>query len=327
MKRKKGLGIALACLLALSVVSCGEEGSSRESDAARGSQSGSGADGAEDQEQGGEDVSAWKDPTKDEPALDWSEVPTAPKEDFSLSHTTIGPKDNAVKGWEIHGYLGEGGAVKIADSYDGEPVILIDKRAFTGTNVTDVYFETEGFVYVQSWAFQDCTSLNSVVIKGNEESEIRSYAFKGCTNLTSVVLSEEITKITGNPFKDTPWYVNKAQETPLLIVNNVVLDGKQCTGDVRIPEGVTKIEESAFSENENITSITLPDSIRRIEAGAFSLCPSLTRVNLPDGLEVIPGGVYGNPFGGSEKVVVTYKGKEYTYEEIEELITLIQSQE
>lgn len=320
MKRKKGLGIALACLLALSVVSCGKEDSSRGSDAARGSESGSGVNGAE--EQGGEDESAWKEPVKEEPALDWSAVPTAPKEDFNLVHGSV----SGEKGWTIYEYLGEGGAVKIADSYDGKPVIMIDTEAFTGTDVTDVYFETEGFVYVQR-AFRDCTSLNSVVIKGNEKSEIRSRAFEGCTNLTSVVLSEEITTFYDNPFKDTPWYANKVKENPLLIVNNVVLDGSQCTGDVRIPEGVTTIAQFAFSENENITSVTLPDSVRRIDAAAFSLCTSLTRVNVPDDVEVIAETGYTNPFGACEKVIVTYKGKEYTYEEIGKLISLIRSQE
>lgn len=327
MKRKRGLGIALACLLALSVVSCGKEDNSRGSDAARGSQSGSEASGAEDQEQGGGDSSVWKEPAKDEPALDWSAVPTAPKEDFNLTQTSIGPKDNAVKGWAIKEYEGEGGVVKIADSYDGKPVIMIERGAFEEKDVTDVCFETEGFVYVQSGAFQDCTSLNSVVIKGNEKSEIRNHVFQGCTNLTSIVLSEDITRFYDNPFKDTLWYANKVQENPLLIVNNVALDGSQCTGDIRIPEGVTTIAQSAFSENENVTSVTLPDSTRRIEAAAFSFCTSLTRVNLPDDVEDIAEGSYTNPFGGCEKVVVTYKGKEYTSEEIGKLISLINSRE
>ncbi len=50
---------------------------------------------------------------------------------------------------------------------------------------------------------------------------------------------------------------------------------------------VTKIEDRAFENCENITSITLPDSITVIGRNAFAGCGSLTSISIPDGVTVI----------------------------------------
>ena len=51
---------------------------------------------------------------------------------------------------------------------------------------------------------------------------------------------------------------------------------------VVVENGVTSIEESAFQNCSNLTSITLPDSIRVIRRYAFSNCGALGDVTLPD---------------------------------------------
>lgn len=312
--KKRVLSMVLACLLALSAAACGKEDSKQKGQAAAG-----GTDAAQDMESGTggqeEDSSqpVWVEPEKEEPVIDWSAVETAPEEDFHLYTDVIAGHTGVC----VAEYLGEGGVVKIPASYDGLPVIEIRKEAFAETEVTDVYIEVEGPIFILEYAFENCTMLNSVVIKGDAESEFRDSAFQGCTNLTSVVVSEEITGFGILPFTGTPWLENKKQQNPLVILNHVVLDGQLCTGDVIIPDGVIRIADSAFNGNENITSLTVPDSVQRIETGAFAHCPQLTRVSLPDGIQTI-GGVYG--FAGDTDVVITYRGKEYTYEELEELV-------
>ena len=47
-------------------------------------------------------------------------------------------------------------------------------------------------------------------------------------------------------------------------------------GDVVIPDGVRKIEYSAFSKHDNIKSITIPDSVTEIHNEAFEGCSNLT---------------------------------------------------
>lgn len=320
MKNRRNLGIIPACLLALSLTACGNADTRQGSDAAQGAGSGSAIEMSEASESSQGDA-ARKEPKKDEPALDWSAVETAPEEDFYFTDVSIGPEANAVKGVKVKEYLGEGGVVKVPNSYRDLPVIMIERDAFKESGVTDLYFETEGFVYVKEWAFRDCTTLNSVVIKGNEKTEIREKAFEGCTSLTSVVMSEEITDFDSRVFEDTLWLANRQQEDPLVIINNTVVDGTMCTGDVVIPDGVVRIAPDAFNGNADITSVTLPDSIRRIEWQAFALCTSLTDVNIPDNAESI-----ADAFKGSENVVLTWKGKKYGHDKLKELEGLIREQ-
>ena len=55
---------------------------------------------------------------------------------------------------------------------------------------------------------------------------------------------------------------------------------------VTIPEGVTEIGSSAFSDNPQLTKITLPSSLKKIGHGAF-YGTNLTSIDLPEGLEEI----------------------------------------
>ena len=68
--------------------------------------------------------------------------------------------------------------------------------------------------------------------------------------------------------------------------------GTATDNDIVIPseyeeKTVTKIEDRAFENCENITSITLPDSITVIGRNAFAGCGSLTSISIPDGVTVI----------------------------------------
>lgn len=54
-----------------------------------------------------------------------------------------------------------------------------------------------------------------------------------------------------------------------------------------VPDGVTKIGNSAFDHCGQLTSITLPDSLTWIGGWAFSYCTGLDEIIFPDGLEMI----------------------------------------
>jgi len=73
-----------------------------------------------------------------------------------------------------------------------------------------------------------------------------------------------------------------------------------CTGNIIIPEGVTKIAEKAFCQSAlggyvgtspepsaTITSIQLPKTLKNIEYMAFARCENLTEVVIPENIEYV----------------------------------------
>lgn len=67
----------------------------------------------------------------------------------------------------------------------------------------------------------------------------------------------------------------------MIIENGVLKSGKECQGDVIIPEGVMKIGDMAFYTNKNITSITINDGCQEIGKFICNMCPQLKYVKVP----------------------------------------------
>lgn len=159
-------------------------------------------------------------------------------------------------------------------------------------------------------AFTNNTDITSVTIPEGV-TKIGYRAFYGCTNLTDITIPNSVTEIItydnrydfwelmdaeriagrtepdfAMPFEETPWLENKRKTDPLVVVNNILIDGKKCSGSVTIPNGVTRIAEGAFCEHHsgpifslNIENVTIPDSVTKIDGsgrGAFAGCPNIS---------------------------------------------------
>ena len=141
---------------------------------------------------------------------------------------------------------------------------------------------SEGVTSIGDSAFSNCESLTGITIPGSVTS-IGAYAFLGCSSLEEVAVAEDNSK-----YKSIDGVLYDKEGKKLLYVPEV----KQ--GAFRIPDGVTDIENSAFSDCESLTGVTIPEGVTRIGAGAFSGCTSLENVTIPGSVTSIGNGAFSD---------------------------------
>lgn len=156
---------------------------------------------------------------------------------------------------------------------EGEVVIPAE---IDGLPVTDI----------RQYAFYDCDGMTGITLPDSIVS-IGDSAFGRCRGLTEITIPEGVTSIGSLAFSDTKWLEDRREEAPLVIVNNIVVDGEGCEGDIVIPEGITDIAGYAFLYCGKIASVTLPGSVTDIGEHAFSYCSALTEITIPENVTSI----------------------------------------
>ncbi len=188
----------------------------------------------------------------------------------------------------ITGYTGNGGAVTIPSTLDGNTVTVIGQHAFDsvyGSLVTSVIIPSS-VTYIDEMAFGWCSSLTSVTILDGVKT-IGVSAFALCSSLTSVTIPNSVTTIGEDTFN----YCKAL--TSVTIPNGVISIGDRAFSDctnltsVTIPNKVITLGNYAFSTCTALTSVTIPDSVTTIGESAFSGCTSLTSVTIGSGVTAI----------------------------------------
>ncbi|AKN34126.1 leucine rich repeats containing protein [Clostridium carboxidivorans P7] len=192
------------------------------------------------------------------------------------------------------------GNAKITSVNFPNSLAQIGSRAFCGcTSLKDIVLPS-GVSVLEEGVFSYCTSLESVKsqskikyisdnafygcsaikqVPSSNAIHIGKNAFNGCKKLDNIQLNCQ--DIQADAFRNTAFLDGLRVNSSLIIVSNTLVDGKCCTGDVIVPEGIISISPYAFSGNDNITSITLPESLKIIGSGAFSGCKSIKELVLP----------------------------------------------
>ncbi|WP_303821227.1 leucine-rich repeat domain-containing protein [Ruminococcus flavefaciens] len=205
-------------------------------------------------------------------------------------------------------WTGSGSEIEVPETLDGKTVTVIGTWAFaqiesitkvtlpdTVTEIGDSAFNgctaladvvlPSGLKKIGSTAFGSC-GITEITIPDGVES-IGSNAFSSCAQLADVTIPASVTTIGESAFRDTAWLNAKKAEDPIVIVNNIIIDGSACTGSVTIPESVVCIGDMAFSNCRAMTSVYVPSNVKTIGAGSFSNCTSLKEITMEDGIESI----------------------------------------
>ena len=185
----------------------------------------------------------------------------------------------------ITGYDGSATEVTIPSTINGNPVTAIGSNAFSNkTTITSVTIPGS-VTTIGVGAFYGCEGLASITIP-NSVTTIGASAFDICKRLTSITIPNSVAFIGEYAFRKTPWLGAKQVENPLVVVNNILIDGSTATGEVSITEDITSIGDYAFASSK-IKSITIPGSVTYIGTCAFYNCSSLTRITIPNSVTSI----------------------------------------
>ena len=145
-----------------------------------------------------------------------------------------------------------------------------NKNAYSGDvfipNEVTHYGRTYSVTSIGDGAFFYCSNLKTVTIP-NSVTSIGLEAFCCCSNLTSVIVPNSVTSIGYDAFGECG-----SLTSPIYNSEIFIFMPKSYSGDYEIPYGIKTIWHYAFSDCDDLTSVTIPNSVTSIGAYSFEGC-------------------------------------------------------
>ena len=191
---------------------------------------------------------------------------------------------------------------KLSDLNISNGVTTIEAGAFNGCSSLQKLSLPPSVTTVEYATFNFC-DLTEVTLS-NGLLSIGDYAFNYNKNLTTINIPASVTTIgvrvfvgnrklqsisvdpQNNSYKSESGVLYSKDGSILYVYPNA--NGTSYS----IPDTVNKIDSSAFSDCDDLTSITIPGSVSTIEVATFQDCNGLTNVTLQEGIRVISKGAF-----------------------------------
>ena len=164
----------------------------------------------------------------------------------------------------------------------------IGDKAFEGCESLKQITLPDSLQSIGDKAFEGCESLERIDLPDSVRS-IGSCAFRDCRSLSELRLGDGPVSIGRNAFTGCKSLLDR---DGFVIVRGVLYAYCGTDSDVRIPEGVTAIEEEAFSSYLVLRRLRLPEGLVSIGSKAFADCAGLGRFELPQSVERIGSGAF-----------------------------------
>jgi len=176
-------------------------------------------------------------------------------------------------------------------AYSSVQGVLFDKNLTTiveypAGRINGDYVIPNSVINIESYAFNNCSSLANVVI-GEGIRSISANAFNGVTSLTNVLIPNNVTSICDNAFLACGLTSISLPASIISIGGSAFASYGRLTSII-IPDSVTSIGNSAFSSS-GLVSITIGNGVSTIPSGAFFNCAGLTNVSVGNNVNIIEG--------------------------------------
>ena len=148
------------------------------------------------------------------------------------------------------------------------------------TSLESVVFDGDGPLILGPGAFADCFNLKTIVFNTNL-TNIYHVVFRNC-GFTEIEIPSSIKSIGGNAFMGSKLTrINFLGFSSLKVLVANVFQGATHLTDINLPETIQEINENAF-ESTNISSFVVPKQTISITEYAFRNCKRLENFIIPE---------------------------------------------
>ncbi len=179
---------------------------------------------------------------------------------------------------------------------DGESLIVCPRGKEEEVTVAD------GTVRISSYAFQDCEKITTVKLNdslvsilgwafyssgvssiefGSSLALIANNAFQDCLNLTSLEFSDSLKTIGDCAFYGCRNLTTVEFGSSLKEIGRQAFDRCNITGELIIPDSVTRIIGGSFGNNANLTSVYIGSGVKTFGSN-FGSCTSLAQIKVSE---------------------------------------------
>lgn len=180
----------------------------------------------------------------------------------------------------------------IPPTHYGTPVVAVAENAFEDKTEIRSVILPESVTSIGAFAFNGCTSLQSIRLPENNVTYIDHEAFARCSSLTEVYLYDGTVCSWGLFHGDTSLATLRLPATMLEIPGRLC---EECTSLTRVimPPSCERIGNDAFLRCSSLRDVTLSETLRSLGTSAFAgTALDLAALKLPRSLTFVGGGAF-----------------------------------